>query len=170
MPEAKKQFILMKTSPNDVLFTLRSVENPQLTRLVHLTAKKPQQPLPLEWALSVIADQTLYGMYKKGYFAFDDNDALAEAAYEAGYWFDKKFDFKPAKKEDDDLIFSILKVGNRTKIEEAIKTYGKERVKDVAISRAKELTQNVIQVLEKMFGVQLTVDGVADLEMAEEEK
>ena len=169
MPD-RKQFVLIKTTPNDVLFTLRSVENPQLTRLVHLTAKHPQQPLPLEWALSVIADQTLYGMYKKGYFAFDDNDALVQAAYDAGYYFDNKLDFKPAKKEDDGLILSILKVGNRTKIESSMKEYGKDRVKDVAIAHVKELTQNVITVLEKMFGVQLTVDGVADLEMAEEDK
>ena len=168
MPEAKKQYVLIKTSPNDVLFTLRNVENPQLTRLVHLTKKTPQQPLPLTWALSVIADPALYGMYKKGYFSFDDNDGLAQAAYDAGYWFDTKFDFKPARKEDDGLIFSILKVGNRVKIEEAIKEYGEERVKDVAINKCKDLNQNVIQMLEKKFGIQLVVDGV-DEEMADDE-
>ena len=167
MPEAKKQYVLIKTSPNDVLFTLRNVENPQLTRLIHLTKKTPQQPLPLSWALSVIADPALYGRYKKGYFSFDDNDGLAKAAYEAGYWFGEKFDFEPAKKEDDGLIFSILKVGNRTKIDETIAKYGMERVKDVAINRCGELSQNVIQVLEKRFGVQLVVDGV-DEEMADD--
>lgn len=168
MPEEKKQYVLIKTSPNEVLFTLRNVENPQLTRRIHLTKRTPQQPLPLSWALSVIADPVLYGMYKKGYFSFDDNDSLAKAAYEAGYWFDEKFDFKPAKKEDDGLIFTILKVGNREKIEKAITEYGVDRVKAVAINKCGELSQNVIQVLEKRFGIQLVIDGV-DGEMADEE-
>lgn len=168
MPEAKKQYVLIRTSPNDVLFTLRNVENPQLTRLIHLTKKTPQQPLPLTWALSVIADPALFTMYKKGYFSFDDNEGLAKAAYDAGYWFDAKFDFEPAKKEDDSLVFAILKGGNREKIDAAIAKYGMERVKDVAINKCGELSQNVIQVLEKRFGVQLVVDGV-DEEMAENE-
>ena len=167
MPE-NKQYVLIKTSPNEVLFTLRNVENPQLTRRIHLTNKTPQQPLPLSWALSVIADPVLYGMYKKGYFSFNDNDSLAKAAYEAGYWFDEKFDFEPATKADDGLIFTILKVGNRTKIEEAIKKYGEERVKAVAINKCGELSQNVIQVLEKRFGIQLVIDGV-DGEMTDAE-
>ena len=168
MPEAKKQYVLIRTSPNDVLFTLRNVENPQLTRLIHLTKKTPQQPLPLTWALSVIADPALFTMYKKGYFSFDDNEGLAKAAYDAGYWFDAKFDFKKKKKEDDSLVFAILKGGNREKIDAAIAKYGMERVKDVAINKCGELSQNVIQVLEKRFGVQLVVDGV-DEEMAENE-
>jgi hypothetical protein len=111
----------MKTSPNDVLFTLRSVENPALTREIYLTKKHARQPLPVEWALSIIADQTLYGMFKKGYFTFDDPKGLAKVAYDRGYWFDEEFDFTPASTEDENLIFSILKVGNRTKIEETIK-------------------------------------------------
>lgn len=162
-----KQFILIKTSPNDVLFTLTSIANPALTREIFLTRKRPKQPLPAEWALSVIADPVLYGMFKKGYFTFDKPEELAKVAYEAGYWFDEKFDFTPATEQDENLIFSILKVGNRTKIEETIKKYGETRVKEVAIAHLKELTQNVIQLLEKMFKVQLVVDGV-DEEMLEE--
>ncbi len=160
MPEQAKQFILIKTSPNDVLFTLRSISNPALTRQIHLTRKHPQQPLPVEWALSIIADQILYGMFKKGYFTFDRPEELAQIAFEQGYWFDAKFDFTPATKGDENLIFSILKVGNRAKIEEAIQKYGSNRVRDIAVAHLSDLTQNVIQLLEKMFKVQLVVDGV----------
>ena len=166
MPESK-QFLLIKTTPNNVLFTLRSVENPQLTREIYLTKKHPQQPLPAEWALSVIADQRLFSMFRKGLFTFDQPDALAKLAYEKGYWFGEKFDFTPATKDDENLIFSILKVGNRTKIEETVKKYGKDRVQAVAIAHLPDLTQNVIQVLEKMFNVQLILDGV-DGEIAED--
>ena len=166
MPETK-QFVLIKTTPNNVLFTLRSVENPQLTREIYLTKRHPQQPLPAEWALSVVADQRLFNMFKKGTFTFDKPDELAQLAYEKGYWFGEKFDFTPATKDDENLIFSILKVGNRTKIEEAVKKYGKSRVQDVAVAHLDNLTQNVIQLLEKLFGVQLIVDGV-DEEIVDE--
>ena len=159
MPETK-QFILIKTTPNNVLFRLHSVNNPQLVRKIHLTDKHPQQPLPAEWALSVVADQRLFNMFKKGVFTFDKPDELAQLAYEKGYWFGEKFDFTPATKDDENLIFSILKVGNRAKIEEAVKKYGKGRVQDVAVAHLDDLTQNVIQLLEKLFGVQLIVDGV----------
>ena len=158
MPETK-QFILIKTTPNNVLFRLHSVNNPQLVRKIHLTDKHPQQPLPAEWALSVIASPSLFAMFKKGYFTFDKPDDLAALAYEQGYWFDEKFDFKPASKDDEKLILSILKVGNRAKIEEAIKTYGINRVRDIAVTNVDSLTQNVIQYLEKIFGIQILVDN-----------
>lgn len=166
MPETK-QFMLIKTTPNSVLFTLRSVENPQLTREIYLTKNHPQQPLPAEWALSVIADQRLFKMFKKGLFTFDNPDELARLAYEKGYWFGEKFDFKPASKDDENLIFAILRAGNRTKIEETVKTFGKDRVQAVAIAHLNDLTQNVIQFLEKLFNVQLIVDGV-DGEISED--
>ncbi len=163
MPEVK-QFILIKTTPNDVYFTIPLVSNPAIKREIYLTKKRPQQPLPAEYALSIVADASLYGLYKKGYFTFNDNEGLAKLAYEQGYWFDEKFDFEPASTKDNDLIFSILKVGNRVKIEETIKKYGDDKVKDVAISHLSDLTQNVIQLLEKIFRVQLTMDNVAELE------
>lgn len=158
MPETK-QFVLIKTTPKNVIFRLRSVTNPQLSREISLTAQHPQQPLPAEWALSVIADPSLFNMFKKGYFTFDKPEDLAQLAYQEGYWFGEKFDFKPASKDDENLILSILKVGNRTKIEEAIKSYGVTRVKDVAVAHVDSLTQNVIQYLEKVFNVQLVVDN-----------
>jgi hypothetical protein len=158
MPETK-QFILIKTTPKNLLFTLRSVVNPQLTRKIFLTKQHPQQPLPAEWALSVVADQKLFAMFKKGYFTFDKPDELAALAYEKGYWFGEKFDFKPASKDDEKLILAVLKVGNRDKIQEAIKQYGKSRVRDIAADNVGVLSQNVIQLLEKLFGVQLVVDN-----------
>ena len=163
MPEIK-QFILIKTTPNNVYFSIPLVSNPAIKREVYLTKQRPQQPLPVEYALSIVADPSLYALYKKGYFTFNDNNALAKMAYEQGYWFDEKWDFEPATTEDSNLIFSILKVGNRTKIEETIKKYGVDKVKDVAVSHLDELTQNVIQMLEKVFKVQLVMDNVADLD------
>lgn len=158
-----KQFILTKTSPSDVFFVISLISNPAVKREVYLTKQRPQQPLPAEYALSIVADPGLYTLYKKGYFTFNDNEGLAKLAYEQGYWFEPSFDFEPSSPKDVDLILSILKVGNRAKIEETIKKYGEDKVRDVAIANLSGLTQNVIMLLEKTFKVQLTMDNVADL-------
>lgn len=89
MPEIK-QFLLIKTTSSDVYFSIPLVSNPAIRREVYLTKKRPQQPLPVEYALSIVADPSLYSLYKKGYFTFNDNAALAKMAYEQGYWFDEK--------------------------------------------------------------------------------
>lgn len=159
-----KQFILIKTTPNDVFCTIPLASNPSIRREVYLTKKHPQQPLPADYALGVMADPSLYSLFKKGYFTFNDVDSLAKMAYEEGYLFDDKFDFEPASKEDSNLIFSILRVGNRAKIEETLEKYGVDKVKAVAIEHLDDLTQNVIQMLEKVFKVQLVLDNAIDLE------
>lgn len=158
-----KNFVLIKTTPGEVFFTISSVSNPALKREVYLTNKHPQQPLPLDWALSIIADPSLYLMYKKGLITFNDNDSLAKIAYESGYLFDDKYDFTPASQEDDKTILAALKAGTKSKIDESIKNFGADRVREVAIANLGSLTQNVIQVLEKTFNVQLVMDNVAEL-------
>ncbi len=158
-----KNFVLIKTTPGEVFFTIPSITNPGLQREIYLTNKHPQQPMPAEWALSIIAEPSLYLMYRKGLITFNDNEGLAKLAYEQGYLFDEKYDFKPSSKEDETIIYAALKAGTRAKIEESIQTYGADRVREVAIAHLGTLTQNVIQVLEKTFGVQLVMDNVAEI-------
>jgi len=162
--EEVKNFVLIKTTPGDVLFTISSISNPALKREIFLTKKHPQQPLPLDWALSIIADQSLYLMYKKGVFTFNDNESLAKIAYQQGYLFDEGFDFKPASVNDEKDILAALKMGTKSKIEAAIKDFGAEKVREVAVANLGGLTQNVIQVLEKTFNIQLVMDGVLEEE------
>ena len=98
-------------------------------------------------------------MYKNGYFTFSDTVALTKAAIENGVYFDEILDFTPAKPDRTKEIAEILKSGVRSKIENAVKTYGADMVKSVAISQVANLTQGVISMLEQMFNVQLTMDG-----------
>lgn len=164
MPEENKNFILIKTSPNDVFFVLHPVSNPTLSREIYLTRRHPKQILPLDWALGIVADNALYNMYKTGKITFDKNDELAKAAYDAGVWFDEHFDFAPAKETDNDDILKVLKLGVRTQIENCIKKYGEEKVKNVAIVHLSELTQGVVSKLESIFKIQLTMmeDRITD--------
>jgi hypothetical protein len=86
---------------------------------------------------------------------------LVLAAYEAGVYFDDKLDFEPTTVGYENEIYAILKEGVRAKILDAVKKYGEEKVRNVAIAKVGDLTQSVVQMLENMFHFQLTIDGAA---------
>lgn len=159
--EAPKIFKLQKTVPGNVLFTLHPVSNPALAKEIYLTNRQPSVMLPADWALGVFASDGLYTMYQKGVFTFDNNKALAKLAYDQSLFFSEDLDFTPIDSNNVEIIKNILKAGNRKGIEDAIEKYGKERVKEVAISCVKELSMGVVNMLEGIFHVQLVVDGEA---------
>ena len=150
-------YIITKTSPNDVLFTLHPLSNPSLSKVVHLTKRMPKQALPEDWALGVFFNSNLYNMYKKGLFTFDKNDELVKAAIANNVYFDEVLDFTPAKETIERDILTILKAGNRSNILKAIDKHGKDFVKDVAIANVSELTNAVTNMLEEMFKISLIV-------------
>lgn len=152
-----KSFIVKKTCVGDVFMMVSPMSNPTISRTIRLTDKVPQQVLPLDWALGLIMDQGNETMYRKGYITFDDNDALAKAAVEAGVWFDS-YDFKPAQPNQAQNILTILKTGNRSNIQKAIAEYGADRVKEVASYYVDDLTTAVVSMLENLLNVQLIID------------
>lgn len=159
MSETVKTFVLKKTVPGSVLFTLSPMSNQALKKEIYLTSRMPQQVLPLDWALGIFLDNSLYSMYKKGIISFSDNRAIVQAAREAGVYFDEALDFAPVTEDRTPKILGILKSGVRTEILNAIKTYGDELVKSVVVKYANELTTGVISMLENHWHIQLTMDG-----------
>lgn len=159
MSDTAKVFKMKKAVPGDVLLIVHPLSNPQLSRTVFLTDRNPFQVLPLDWALGIFVDAGNYNMYKEGYFTFDNNDALVKAAYDAGAYFDEQLDFTPVKDNNEDIIFTVLKAGNRANIDNAVKTYGADAVKRVAIMHVNDLSTGVVSLLENMFKIQLVMDG-----------
>lgn len=157
MSETNNSFILKKTTAGEVFTKVSPMSNPTVSRIIHLTDRVPQQVLPLDWALGFIIDQGNYSLYKKGYVTFDNNDALAKAAVDAGVWFDT-FDFTPVESDKVNIILSTLKSGNRTKILEVIEKYGKDEVATVASRNIDELTTAVVAMLENVLKIQLIID------------
>ena len=153
-----KNYKIIKTVPGTVLFSIHPISNPMLTRRVVLTDQNPQQPLPLDWALGIFADSGAYKLYKDGLFTFDDNSVVKEA-FNAGVYFDDKLDFTPAKPDQEQYIFGILKGGNRQAVLDLIESKGADVVRNVAIAKAGELTQNAVRMLEGIFKTQLIIDG-----------
>lgn len=154
----QKYYTLIKVTPNDVLFDLHPVSNISLTRRIYLDKNKTRQPLPLDWALGVFQDDSVYHLYKSGAFTFDDNDGIAKDAFEAGVYFDEKLDFVPAKVDDSKEILAVLKSGNRANINKMVEQKGKQKIIDVAALHVDELTQGVINLLESLLNVQLVLD------------
>lgn len=157
MSENKKNYVIIKTAPHDVLFLLHPISNIALTREVHLTDRVRKYALPLDWALGVFQDPYIFNMYRKGYFTFDDNKSIVEEAYKAGVYFGEALDFAPAKENKMEEILKVLKSGNRKAILDLAKA---ER--DVVIGVAQQnidvLPQGVVNMLENTLGVQLIVD------------
>ena len=156
-----KVYKMKKVIPGDLLIILHPLSNPMISREVFLTDRNPNQMLPLDWALGVFMDNGIYNMYKNGMFTFENNEALVKAAYEAGAYFDEALDFVPVKEDNSKIIFEILSSGNRAKIIKAIDDYGKESVLAVAVDKVESLSTGVVQLLESILKVQLTMDGGA---------
>lgn len=161
MSETVKTFTLKKTVPGSVLFTLSPMSNQSLKKEIYLTSRMPQQVLPLDWALGIFLDNSLYSMYKQGIFTFNDNAGVVQAAREAGVYFDEALDFTPVTEDVTPKILKVLKSGVRADILKATKEYGDDLVKNVVIQYANDLTTGVISMLENHWHVQLTMDGDA---------
>ena len=153
-----KTFTIKKTIAGSVLFILSPLSNQSLNKEIYLTSRMPQQILPEDWALGIFLDSSLYDMYKKGIFTFNDNDGVVKAAREAGVYFDEVLDFTPTE-DNTGKILKVLKSGVRSDILNAIKNYGDDLVKNVVVKYADDLTTGVISMLENHWHIQLTMDG-----------
>lgn len=152
-----KSFIIKKTSAGSVFTVVKPLSNPNASRIINLTNRVPQQTLPEDWALGFLMDQGNYTLYKKGYVTFDKNEELIKLAMDNGVWFDT-FEFTPAQENQTEIILNILKSGNRAKIQEAITTYGKDKVGQVATYNIDNLTTAVVKMLETLLNTQLVID------------
>ena len=164
MSEQIKVFKLKKVTPKDVIFVLHPLSNPSLSRTISLTDRNPYQMLPLDWALGIFSDDGNYSLYKRGYITFDKNQELVKEAYNAGAYFSDVLEFEPSEEEQPDKILDILKAGNRSAIEKAIKDYNRDVVKSVAMEHVNDLSMGVVGMLENIFKCQLVIDGENDEE------
>lgn len=155
----RKSFRMKKLVPGDVILAVHPFSNPELKKIVRLTNRNPYQVLPLDWALGIFMDSSNYNLYKQGYITFDHNEELVRAAYEAGAYFDDELDFTPAKEDNEEVIFQMVKGGNRAQLQSAVEKYGRDRVLSIVISRRDELSVAVVSMCESFFKTQLIMDG-----------
>lgn len=155
-----KTIRMINTTPNLIIFRLSPYDNPANSRIIKLGATNLNKviTMPMSLALGVFTSNDVYGLYKKGYFTFDNNEELLQAAKEANLYFADELDFKPADKNTNETILTQLQKGNRSAIEKAIKEYGKERVMDVAKANLDNLTTGVKTMLEQTLKVSFSLN------------
>lgn len=155
-----KTIRMINTTPNLIIFRLSPYDNPANSRVIKLGATNLNKviTMPMSLALGVFTSNDVYGLYKKGYFTFDNNEELLQAAKEASLYFADELDFKPADKNTNETILTQLQKGNRSAIEKAIKEYGKERVMDVAKANLDNLTTGVKTMLEQTLKVSFSLN------------
>lgn len=155
-----KTIRMINTTPNLIIFRLSPYDNPANSRIIKLGATNLNKviTMPMSLALGVFTSSDVYGLYKKGYFTFDNNEELLQAAKEASLYFADELDFKPADKNTNETILTQLQKGNRSAIEKAIKEYGKERVMDVAKANLDNLTTGVKTMLEQTLKVSFSLN------------
>ena len=155
-----KTIRMINTTPNLIIFRLSPYDNPANSRVIKLGATNLNKviTMPMSLALGVFTSSDVYGLYKKGYFTFDNNEELLQAAKEASLYFADELDFKPADKNTNETILTQLQKGNRSAIEKAIKEYGKERVMDVAKANLDNLTTGVKTMLEQTLKVSFSLN------------
>lgn len=155
-----KTIRMINTTPNLIIFRLSPYDNPANSRVIKLGATNLNKviTMPMSLALGIFTSDDVYGLYKKGYFTFDNNEELLQAAKEASLYFADELDFKPADKNTNETILTQLQKGNRSAIEKAIKEYGKERVMDVAKANLDNLTTGVKTMLEQTLKVSFSLN------------
>ena len=155
-----KTIRMINTTPNLIIFRLSPYDNPANSRVIKLGATNLNKviTMPMSLALGVFTSDDVYGLYRKGYFTFDNNEELLQAAKEASLYFADELDFKPADKNTNETILTQLQKGNRSAIEKAIKEYGKERVMDVAKANLDNLTTGVKTMLEQTLKVSFSLN------------
>ena len=160
---ANHVFTIIKSTPDNVLFSLSPVDNPSIKREIYLTERHPKQAVPEAFALDVFYDTGVFSLYKSGKITFDRNDEIKKIAIDSGTYFETDYDkFVPASATKEQDIEKVLKAGRRSDIVNAIKTYGKEEVTGVAMSHRGELTDAVIHMLENkdLLGISFTIENV----------
>lgn len=158
-----KSFKIIKTIPGSVLFKLSPVDNDNVRREIWLTSRHPEQVLPENWALGIFANDQVFELYRQKAFTFDRPEEITKLAIERGFYFEDASNIVvPAKPNQEKEILNILKSGERSKINTAMKQYGQDVVKNVAVAHVTDLTQGVIAFLQNTWKIVLTIDGVAE--------
>lgn len=150
-------FVITKTVPGNVVFRISPITNSEQYRVIELTEKMPSTRLPKDWALGVFLDQSLFNMFKKGIFTFDDVKAVTQLAIQEQVYFGEELEFEPRPVTYVKDVLGILKSGKRTEILAALKE-DQDHVLTVATEHINELTGGVVSLLEKESGRQLRID------------
>lgn len=156
MAENKTFYDIVKQYKGGLTLIMPSYDSTLPNKTVTIPYNVDRVRVPATFALGIYVDGALQQMYEQGYFKIEP-----EAAFKAeiAKVFAPVEDF--AKIETDPQILEALKKGNRVKIKTLVEAseVNRENVLEIARVNKGDIPTSMIQYIEELFGVELTVDG-----------
>lgn len=154
-------YVITKTRPGNVFFSLSPIDNSSQTRIIKLTDHMPSTRLPREWALGVFTNDSVFTMYEKGYFSFGDKSAaIKNAAVEEGVYFgtdSENFVIKDNIGNDAKILETLKNSKSRSEIVDLAKKYPEDVVL-IARDNVDDLPTGTIKTIEDTLKVQILVE------------
>jgi hypothetical protein len=149
------QFALVKNFVGGMAVTLEAYDFSAPARTIHFNFNQEKMYLPAKWALGVFVTPSALQQMEKGYFTFENLDALIQMAEELGYYVpdsirEPKVTIKEIAKALRSSDMEFLK-----KITLNLSNKLKSDLTSTAQSMYSSLNQSVIEFLEKQLKVSL---------------
>lgn len=117
--------------------------------------RMPRIGVPMNYALTVFSDHSVELMLKKNYVEIENMDVLIREAEARSIIAPSQEEVKEltAPKRTKEMIFSILKGANESKIRELFESADRERALGIATERINELSLDAVAKIESILGV-----------------
>lgn len=153
--EELKAVAFKKTTPNTIILTLHSIDNPDIKRTIVFSNRLPRLTLPISIALGIFTNPYAYNLLIEKKLIIDSHaQEFFDLAEQEGVFVND-----PAErvaiigaKDDSPEILTALKSGIRSNIDAWVKK-DESKVKEVAIAHRNELTAPVLKMLENTFHI-----------------
>ena len=164
MSEERKFYTIRKTTPNRLIFTVASFEDPNKKITIDLTRLRPERRIAKEFAFGLLTDPSLLDLFRSKSFTIIEGKDFLTAATEAGAYFEddelNELVTKPANDPTNDILAAFGKASLQNKYDELEKKYSREVLLDVAAKYANTLPMSTLRFLETKLKVQLIEDVV----------
>ena len=152
---AQKTIFFKKLIDGGVLLLLQDSEGVLPDKWFNMDHRTPRIGVPLNYALSVFQNQTIESMLKSNYFEIENINDLLGTAEEKSIVALSEEENKiiAAPKRTNELIVSILRGGNETKIKELFDSADRQRAFDLALQHASEFSISTVDKVEKILGM-----------------
>lgn len=153
-----KTVFFKKLAEGTVRLYINDIEGVLPSRWFIMDTRTPRIGVPVNYALTIFSDNSLQAMLNKNYIEVENMAALVKEAEEKGYIAPSEEEVKQltAPKRSNEALFAILKGGNSTKIQDLFESADKHRALEVAKSRTKDLSLDVISTIESILGMAIT--------------
>lgn len=154
-PKSITQFAMVKNFVGGMAVTVEAYDFSAPARTINFNFNQEKMYLPVKWALGVFVTPGALRQMEKGYFTFENLDALIQMAEELGYYVPDSI------REPKVTIKEMAKAlrGSDMEFLKKITTNVSNKVKSDLTSTAQtmysNLNQSVIQFLEKQLKVSL---------------